>query len=69
MGFDRHFAKTLKLTVTGEGIESLEQLRRLNSLGCDRGQGYYFAKPLPAAAATALLARDQPGQVELPAAA
>jgi len=52
-------ATALNLTVTAEGIETLEQLRRLHALGCDRGQGYYFAKPLPATAIGALLERDQ----------
>jgi EAL domain-containing protein (putative c-di-GMP-specific phosphodiesterase class I) len=52
-------ATALNLTVTAEGIETLEQLRRLHALGCDRGQGYYFAKPVPAAAMGALLDRDQ----------
>jgi len=40
------FAKTLGLPVTGEGIETAEQLEQLRALGCDHGQGYYFAKPL-----------------------
>jgi diguanylate cyclase (GGDEF)-like protein/PAS domain S-box-containing protein len=41
-------AKSLNLAVTGEGIETSEQLGRLQALGCDRGQGYLFAKPLAA---------------------
>ena len=40
------FAKTLGLKVTGEGIETAEQFEQLRALGCDHGQGYYFAKPL-----------------------
>jgi diguanylate cyclase (GGDEF)-like protein len=40
------FAKTLGLKVTAEGIETAEQLEQLRALGCDYGQGYYFAKPL-----------------------
>ena len=40
-------AKTLEMTVTGEGIESAEQLAMLRELGCDSGQGYYFSPPLP----------------------
>jgi EAL domain-containing protein (putative c-di-GMP-specific phosphodiesterase class I) len=40
------FARTLGLRVTGEGIETAEQLEQLRALGCDHGQGYYFAKPL-----------------------
>ena len=42
------FAKTLKLNVTAEGIETAEQLEYLLTLGCDWGQGYYFARPMPA---------------------
>jgi EAL domain-containing protein (putative c-di-GMP-specific phosphodiesterase class I) len=53
-------AKALNLNVTAEGIESLVQLRRLHALGCDRGQGYYFAKPLPASAISTLLTRTTP---------
>ena len=37
----------LGLAVTAEGIETDEQLRELSALGCDHGQGFYFA---PAAA-------------------
>lgn len=47
-------AKTLHLTVTGEGIETVEQLNQLRFLGCDRGQGYHFAKPLPSEEASDL---------------
>lgn len=42
-------AKTLRLSVTGEGIETDVQYMHLRDLGCDRGQGYYFAKPLSVA--------------------
>jgi diguanylate cyclase (GGDEF)-like protein/PAS domain S-box-containing protein len=38
-------ARGLKLTATAEGIERDEQLRELQALHCDRGQGYYFARP------------------------
>jgi EAL domain-containing protein (putative c-di-GMP-specific phosphodiesterase class I) len=37
--------KSLRLVITGEGIETAEQARLLRSLGCDQGQGYYFARP------------------------
>jgi diguanylate cyclase (GGDEF)-like protein/PAS domain S-box-containing protein len=43
-------AHDLGLEVTAEGIETLEQRTILRSLGVDRGQGYYFARPLPAGA-------------------
>lgn len=40
----REFGDTLTLA---EGIETEEQLKVLQKLGCQFGQGYYFAKPLP----------------------
>ena len=40
-------ARTLQLSVTGEGIETAAQARHLRRLGCDRGQGFLFARPLP----------------------
>ena len=51
-------ARSLNLAVTGEGIETLEQLAKLRELGCDGGQGNYFAKALPAIAVDALLVDD-----------
>ncbi len=39
-------SKDLHLNVVAEGIETEEQLAILLNLGCDVGQGYYFAKPL-----------------------
>ncbi|MHB8576186.1 MAG: putative bifunctional diguanylate cyclase/phosphodiesterase [Dehalococcoidia bacterium] len=41
-------AKSLGLQVTGEGIETTEQLTCLQALGCEQGQGYLFARPLSA---------------------
>jgi len=40
-------AKTLKLTVIAEGIENSLQRKILADLGCDSGQGYWFAAALP----------------------
>ena len=48
-------AHTLSMEVTAEGIETGEQLREIAALQCDRGQGYYFARPLTADAAGRLL--------------
>jgi diguanylate cyclase (GGDEF)-like protein/PAS domain S-box-containing protein len=39
-------ARTLRLSTVAEGIETFEQLERLRALGCDHGQGYYFARPM-----------------------
>jgi EAL domain-containing protein (putative c-di-GMP-specific phosphodiesterase class I) len=53
------FAKTLGLQVTAEGIETAEQLEQLRALGCDFGQGFYFARPLPAGDLEAFLDAHQ----------
>jgi diguanylate cyclase (GGDEF)-like protein len=42
-------AHNLGLKVTAEGIENAQTLDALRSYGCDVGQGYLFAKPLPLA--------------------
>jgi diguanylate cyclase (GGDEF)-like protein/PAS domain S-box-containing protein len=41
-------ANTLHLETTAEGVETDEQLHRLLRIGCNYGQGYLFAKPMPA---------------------
>ncbi|RYF09900.1 MAG: EAL domain-containing protein, partial [Oxalobacteraceae bacterium] len=37
----------LGLQVTVEGVETIEQLRILQGLGCDQMQGYLFSRPMP----------------------
>ena len=41
------FCHALELSVTAEGIETLELRNRLMEFGCDVGQGYLFSKPRP----------------------
>lgn len=48
-------AQILGIDVTAEGIEIEVQLYLLRELGCEFGQGYYFSKPLMAAAVEKLL--------------
>ncbi|MGA2251630.1 sensor domain-containing phosphodiesterase [Terracidiphilus sp.] len=48
-------ARALDIGVIAEGIETLEQYAILRQLGCSHGQGYYFARPMPAADISRLL--------------
>jgi len=40
-------AQTLKLSVTAEGVEDIQQFEFLRSKGCDTIQGYLFSRPVP----------------------
>jgi len=42
-------AESLGLDTVAEGIETEDELALVRDLGCKRGQGYLFSKPLPAA--------------------
>jgi len=55
-------ARTLHLTVTAEGVETPSQAEMLNGIGCDQAQGYLFGRPVPAAAANALIETAMSGQ-------
>jgi diguanylate cyclase (GGDEF)-like protein/PAS domain S-box-containing protein len=48
-------ARTLRMDVAAEGIETAEQVSRLRALSCHYGQGYFFSKPLARAAASGLI--------------
>jgi EAL domain-containing protein (putative c-di-GMP-specific phosphodiesterase class I) len=47
---------TLKLDVVAEGVEQPEQWTSLRDLGCEFGQGFFFARPMDAEAALEHLA-------------
>lgn len=51
-------ARTLKLEVVAEGIETAEQAHCLIEQGCISMQGFFFCHPLPADEITLLLASD-----------
>ena len=40
-------ARTLRLDVIAEGVETDEQLRFLGELGCNRIQGFLISRPIP----------------------
>jgi EAL domain-containing protein (putative c-di-GMP-specific phosphodiesterase class I) len=49
-------AHALDLTVTAEGVETSLQAERLRAVGCDSGQGFFFAYPGPPERITRMLA-------------
>jgi predicted signal transduction protein with EAL and GGDEF domain len=52
-----NLAHHLGMRVVAEGVETAEQVALLQALDCDVGQGYFFARPLPASDAGVALAR------------
>ncbi|HRK24416.1 MAG TPA: EAL domain-containing protein [Beijerinckiaceae bacterium] len=54
-----HLGRALGLEVTAEGVETEEQQRFLQAVGCHHLQGYYFARPCPAAEIAGVLEKAQ----------
>ncbi|HZS04906.1 MAG TPA: EAL domain-containing protein [Blastocatellia bacterium] len=52
-------ARTLRMEVIAEGVETLEQLDQLRALSCQYGQGYYFSRPVDSQAAGILLRENR----------
>jgi len=48
-------ADALGMETIAEGVEHPDQVAQLGRLGCQRAQGFYFARPLPPAALAAML--------------
>jgi diguanylate cyclase (GGDEF)-like protein/PAS domain S-box-containing protein len=57
-------ARNLKIAVIAEGVETIEQLEQLKSIECQSTQGYFFARPMPAAEVPDFLARNGNGHPE-----
>lgn len=53
-----HAARSLGVRIVAEGVETEGQALFLRSAGCERMQGYFFARPMPADAMEAVL-REQ----------
>ena len=49
--------RVLRLDIIAEGIETRAQLARLRGLGCERGQGFYFAPAIEPARIDAILGK------------
>lgn len=49
LGFIISLSKWMNLTTIAEGVETQEHIDKLRRFGCDYVQGYFFAKPMPAA--------------------
>jgi diguanylate cyclase (GGDEF)-like protein len=54
-------ARSLKLKVIAEGVETVEQMEYLIANHCDLLQGYYFSRPVPADEIPALMVKDFTG--------
>jgi diguanylate cyclase (GGDEF)-like protein/PAS domain S-box-containing protein len=48
-------AGNLGMDVTAEGVETLEQVTKLRTFGCEKGQGFFFSRPLVSQEAEKLL--------------
>jgi len=55
-------AQSLGMATTAEGVETEEEHRLIQDLGCTKVQGYYFGRPLPVSEARALASRDWSGE-------
>jgi diguanylate cyclase (GGDEF)-like protein/PAS domain S-box-containing protein len=57
--------KSLNLDVVAEGIELPEQIVSLRDLGCELGQGFLFAKPMPISALSEYLEEGDDDSISL----
>jgi EAL domain-containing protein (putative c-di-GMP-specific phosphodiesterase class I) len=53
-------AATLKLGTVAEGIETAEQATEMAAMGCQKGQGYWFGRPMEVEALVAWIQARQP---------
>ena len=55
--------EALSLRTIAEGVERIEQRESLQGMGCEMGQGYFFARPLPASSLDALVVNGRSASV------
>jgi diguanylate cyclase (GGDEF)-like protein len=58
--------RSLGLSTVAEGVETVEQLKRLRALGCNRMQGFLFSAARPPREWDGMLSGDRPWQDESP---
>ncbi len=61
-----NLAHVLGLSVIAEGVETSSQAEEVSAVGCQWAQGYFYARPMPAAAIAALLERGRTRPPRLP---
>ena len=59
MGAIVRLGESLNLPVTAEGIEDTEIEARLRAMGCARGQGYHYGRPMTAGQTRRMLAEKR----------
>jgi diguanylate cyclase (GGDEF)-like protein/PAS domain S-box-containing protein len=59
-------ARSLRLRVVAEGVETAEQFAFLRSRDCDEAQGYYFSRPIPTDEMTRMLVDRRASAVREP---
>jgi EAL domain-containing protein (putative c-di-GMP-specific phosphodiesterase class I) len=55
--------KNMNMDVVAEGVEEIEEAKTLQGLGCDKAQGYYFARPMPEKEVVELLGSWEPAKL------
>jgi diguanylate cyclase (GGDEF)-like protein len=61
-----HAARSLGIRIIAEGVETETQAIFLRAAGCERMQGYWFARPMPAAQMEARLIEAREGHTPIP---
>jgi len=60
VGAISNLGRSLGMSTTAEGVETIEQLAAVCAAGCAEVQGYLFSRPGPASAISALIATHRP---------
>jgi EAL domain-containing protein (putative c-di-GMP-specific phosphodiesterase class I) len=58
-------ARSLRLRVVAEGVETIEELEFLRANHCDEAQGFYFSRPLNATSFAELLRTGMPSDLKV----